>query len=243
MSTSQNVTNTEFLESHIEDLPKDEFRLASLNNLVLKLLPPTGTVLDFGCGGGHLVEKIQSKHQNVQIEASEVVDVMLKNLTKRFQDKVTVIDYRQKTLVENHYDCIYSLDVLEHIEDDRQAFKDLYRALKVGGKLLVNVPAHMSIFSDFDTELGHYRRYEKYELEQKLKDAGFHIVNIRFWNRLGLSVIKYTQAKKLKRPNAVAGQRSFAQNIVNFMLTLYFSLIENNIPPGDGLSLIAIAQK
>ena len=70
---------------------------------------------------------------------------------------------------------IYTLNVLEHIEDDAQSLKILHSKLAPEGKIFIYVPAFMLLYSDFDKKIGHFRRYVKADLRNKLVAAGFKI--------------------------------------------------------------------
>lgn len=75
---------------------------------------------------------------------------------------------------------VAALDVIEHIEDDIAALMEFWRVLKVGGVLLITVPAISWLWSGHDIALGHFRRYVKVELEAKLKLVGFKVEKISF---------------------------------------------------------------
>jgi SAM-dependent methyltransferase len=66
-------------------------------------------------------------------------------------------------------------DVLEHLPDDRQVLRDLWRILDAKGKLLLTVPADPALWSAFDEAAGHCRRYRKGELEEKLAECGYKV--------------------------------------------------------------------
>jgi len=66
-------------------------------------------------------------------------------------------------------------DVLEHLPDDRQVLRDLWRILDAEGTLLLTVPADPGLWSAFDEAAGHCRRYRKAELEQKLAECGYKV--------------------------------------------------------------------
>jgi len=57
------------------------------------------------------------------------------------------------------YDAVLYLDVLEHIEGDREELARAARRLNAGGHLIVLSPAHQFLFSPFDKAVGHVRRY------------------------------------------------------------------------------------
>ncbi|MGB7924619.1 MAG: class I SAM-dependent methyltransferase [Pyrinomonadaceae bacterium] len=62
---------------------------------------------------------------------------------------------------EDLYDTILYIDVLEHIEDDRQEAYTAAQHLKPGGHLVVLAPAHQKLYTPFDAAIGHFRRYDK----------------------------------------------------------------------------------
>lgn len=73
-----------------------------------------------------------------------------------------------KELCDETVDLSYSLDVLEHIEDDRQAIRGTYRVLKPRSLLVVYVPAMPCHYSSMDEKVQHFRRYMRKELSNKL---------------------------------------------------------------------------
>ena len=78
------------------------------------------------------------------------------------------------------FDLVLMLDVLEHIEDDRQALASAYSTLKPGGHLLVTVPALPWLWSRHDEANAHYRRYLPRTLREVLLDAGFQVDTLRY---------------------------------------------------------------
>jgi SAM-dependent methyltransferase len=67
-------------------------------------------------------------------------------------------------LKNRHFDTILYIDVLEHVEKDRQELSDAAQLLRPNGHLIVLSPAHNFLFSEFDTAIGHYRRYNRRSL-------------------------------------------------------------------------------
>ena len=82
-------------------------------------------------------------------------------------------------------DYAYSLNVLEHIEDDHKAVLDLYRCLTPGGCLLLYVPAFQILYSQMDRHVGHFRRYRREPLRQLLQSAGFEVSAAYYVDSLG----------------------------------------------------------
>lgn len=79
-------------------------------------------------------------------------------------------DYLQSS-VQNAFDAILYIDVLEHIEDDAAEVRKAANALKPGGYLCVLVPANPEDYTAFDKAIGHYRRYTKETLVKAVKPS------------------------------------------------------------------------
>ena len=73
------------------------------------------------------------------------------------------------------WESIGIFDVLEHIEDDEIFLQEIHRVLKPNGRLFLSVPAYQALFSDFDREVGHFRRYTLADLTNKLNAVGFEV--------------------------------------------------------------------
>lgn len=82
-------------------------------------------------------------------------------------------------------DCIISFNVLEHIERDDLALQNLIDALKVGGRLMVAVPAMMSLYNDLDRLAGHYRRYCVKDFKCLLAGLPVQIEKLCYFNPIG----------------------------------------------------------
>ena len=83
-------------------------------------------------------------------------------------------------------DAAVCLNVLEHIRDDVGAMRNIRASLAPGGRLVALVPAKQWLFGTLDERLGHYRRYEKAELQQKLTEAGFEVERMQWMNAVGM---------------------------------------------------------
>ena len=71
-------------------------------------------------------------------------------------------------------------DVLEHIEDPVPMLKEFSRVLNKDGLLIITVPAHQFLFPNYDSSIGHFRRYSVSELKSSLTEAGFELVRERY---------------------------------------------------------------
>ncbi len=73
---------------------------------------------------------------------------------------------------DNTFDLISALDIIEHVEDDIGALKELCRVAKPGAYVLISTPLYAAFWTPFDELVGHYRRYEPEQLKKLLADNG-----------------------------------------------------------------------
>jgi SAM-dependent methyltransferase len=91
-----------------------------------------------------------------------------------------LVDFRIQNFfsLSEKFDLLVAFEVLEHYEDDMVCLKRWRELLDTEGALLFSVPAHMRLWTDNDTRAGHARRYEKADLLEKLKRAGFLVEHV-----------------------------------------------------------------
>jgi SAM-dependent methyltransferase len=90
-----------------------------------------------------------------------------------------------RMLLPGGADTIVSINVLEHIEDDRRAVANLVDVLKPGGHLLLSVPALMMLYNDLDRLAGHCRRYTTPRIRSLLDDQPIEILRLTYFNVIG----------------------------------------------------------
>jgi SAM-dependent methyltransferase len=73
------------------------------------------------------------------------------------------------------FDLVCALDIVEHVDDDEGAFAELARVAAPGAALILSTPLHQSMWTAFDTFVGHRRRYEPAQVLGKLAQHGFTV--------------------------------------------------------------------
>lgn len=128
-----------------------------------------------------------------------------------------------------------AINVLEHIENDHIVLKQLFRILAPKRKLIVLVPAHLWLYSNFDRILGHYRRYTIKELRNKLNNAGFNIEKLEYTNTIA-AILWWLNFCILKSKNISLLAAKMVDSIIPVI-----HLIERVINPPVGLNLFCVA--
>jgi len=141
-------------------------------------------------------------------------------------------------LASQRFDTVFCVNVLEHIEDDREALRTFHRVLAPGGHALVWVPAVQAAYGPLDAELGHFRRYSKASLRAAFTAAGFEMVTLRYSNPIGLLGWMFNAHVLKSREHSLAQVRVFDSLIAPWALPG-----ERLLAPPIGLSLIAVGRR
>ena len=145
-------------------------------------------VAEVGAGIGNL-SRILLEHPVERLTAFEPSSNMFPLLaaTLRGEARATAVHGLFGPAQANQaFDSVAYINVLEHVENERDELLAAHAALRPGGHLLVFVPALAWLFSDFDREVGHFRRYSKDGLERVIEHAGFEVVESRWFDLAGV---------------------------------------------------------
>jgi SAM-dependent methyltransferase len=160
---------------------KNYYRFVS--KLISESIPgDTTCILDFGAGQGLFTGLIEEA-TGIKPDCIELDPEHIKLLSQRGLNAFQSLSETSKL-----YDIIISKDVLEHIEDDQGTLLELHKKLNVGGMLLLYVPALPFIYSGLDASVGHFRRYGKKEIIEKIKFSGFDILKVQYVDVIGVLV-------------------------------------------------------
>lgn len=174
-------TGTDNLEVMADAVNYNNF----LSSLVLKHARKNEAIVDFGSGIGTFAREI-GKH-GFRVHCIEPDAKQAAMIAAAGMPVSTSVD----DLPDGSIDYLYTLNVLEHIEDDLAALRALHSKLKPGGKILIYVPAFQVLFSSMDRKVGHFRRYTKGKLTSKLREAQFKVVSARYVDSIGFFASLY----------------------------------------------------
>jgi 2-polyprenyl-3-methyl-5-hydroxy-6-metoxy-1,4-benzoquinol methylase len=140
-------------------------------------------VLDFGAGIGTLSIHFEEETGTKPI-AFEIDERQAAVIRERGFSAVT----RWEDLVGG-FDCIFASNVLEHIGDDLGILEQLKSRLRPGGCLFVLVPAFDLLWTEMDSQVGHFRRYTRTSLSSVVSGAGMQVLQCRYCDSLGFFAI------------------------------------------------------
>jgi len=148
-------------------------------------LPAGARILDAGCGSGRNMVEL-ARHGSVT--GVELSDASVELARERDSGEVLEGSVMDMPIDDDTFDLVVSLDVIEHLDDDVGALRELRRVTRPGGALLVTVPAYQWLWSGHDEINHHRRRYDRATLLAAADDAGWSCELVTHFNSLLLPV-------------------------------------------------------
>jgi SAM-dependent methyltransferase len=201
-----------------------------------------GRVLEVGAGMGTITRRLAELGPELTIIALEPAGNVFGDLASFAAVTPRVTAYQQTLreylpAVEEPFDAVVYLNVLEHVEDDAEELRLAAAALRPGGALLVFGPALEWLYSELDYKAGHYRRYHVAGLRRLVRAAGFEVVSLRYFDVLG--VLPYFVAYRLLRRPAISGSTLWGYDRLLVPLSRRFQQAVRRPPLGKNLVLVA----
>jgi SAM-dependent methyltransferase len=161
-------------------------RRSVLEGVIAQLrLPARARILDAGCGSGRNMVELARHGTVTGVELSETSVGLAR---ERNAGEVVEGSVLEMPFAADSFELAASLDVIEHLEDDLAALRELRRVVAPGGALLVTVPAYQWLWSGHDEINHHHRRYTRRSLLSVAEQAGWEPVRTTYFNSLLLPV-------------------------------------------------------
>jgi len=145
-------------------------------------------LLEIGSGTGNLTRRLVPRDVYVASDVNPLYVKTLENLTSdrpylaaRFTDVTDLASYPQ---LAGGFDSVVCLNVIEHVDDDVGALRNIRAALAENGRAIVLVPSGPWNFGSLDEVLGHKRRYTEATLSRAAEEAGLTVKQIVRFNRV-----------------------------------------------------------
>jgi SAM-dependent methyltransferase len=205
-----------------------------------KISPYLGkTNLELGAGTGTISNCLLGHEGSFYLtEASATCRNALRARFEKTQN-ISVKDDDYFTINEK-VDCIYSSNVLEHIEDDLGVIKTADQLLNPGGYFVAVVPSHQILFSDFDQQIGHFRRYSGSDIKRIeqfiIRNTSLKLISSRTFNPVG-AVGWFVKMRLLKQKQVQATDLKLMEYLIPFLKVL------DLVNLGFGQSRVLVIQK
>ena len=208
-------------------------------------LPQEFSAVDIGCGTGSNLRILGS----VGIDNVVGLDRSLYALSlakKKVNLPFVRGDINNLPIRSNSVGLIIALDVLEHIDNDLNAIRELYQVLRKEGILILTVPAFNFLWGIQDVVTGHKRRYSKKGIMEKLKEERFAILKSSYFNFFLFFPILFARRMIHLLGLKIASENEINSPLINFFFKAIFSMevyVLKYFSFPFGVSIFCIAKK
>ena len=194
-----------------------------------------GNILEVGPGRGEIIENFISADNKITMIDTD--EEMCKVIRERFKNSDVRILNSNISSLEEKFDTILYMDVIEHIENDVKELDQAISKLNKNGKLVIIVPAFSILFSDFDKSVGHFRRYTKKNFFN-YKNSEVKLRNLKYFDSLGFFILFLSKILRFKGNSKAV----FGIKVWNMLIPIS-RLIDKIIFHSLGKSLICVYEK
>ena len=201
------------------------------------------TILEIGAGSGVNIGRLQ---QFGKVDAVEMHEGGRELIRNNFSD----VETRNGALPDpevfggKNYDVVCMFDVLEHIDTHQEALESIREHINEDGRLFVTVPAYQWLWSQHDVAMHHHRRYTKKKLQEVLKEAGWKVDKIGYFNTFLFPLALIARVKDLIFKPEISTGIDLPSDPVNSIFQRIFTSEASQVSNGGfpfGLSLMAVA--
>ena len=165
-----------------------------------RILIRDANYLEIGCGTGFVLRGLNEAFPAWRFSATEAQVEGIAFARSRLGADVDFMQMDARHIpFRDEFDVIGAFDVIEHIDDDLRVLREIYAALRLGGYVLLSVPQHPLLWSEFDEQSYHCRRYGRRDLDRLLQSEGFAIVDSRAINSLLLPMMAASRIVQRRR--------------------------------------------
>ena len=197
-------------------------------------------VLEIGSGIGNITKFLLDRDLVIATDVEPKYLSLLKNTFGKYRkftvERLSIPGAEMERYRSFHIDSVICFNVLEHIERDEEALRNIHDLLEPGGRFLLLVPSHPWLYGTLDRHLGHRRRYRKRELKNTLEAIGFKVIYLKYFNRIG--ILGWFLNSRILRTKRLS---SLQMRIYNFFVPLF--KLERFLPLPFGISLLAVGEK
>jgi SAM-dependent methyltransferase len=211
-------------------------------------LQPDDLLIDAGMGTGAFLEEMSSRCRVLGIDDHDESLALARPRIEAVGGGVLKSTLDQVPLPDGTAAVVTALDVLEHLDDDRAALRELIRLTRPGGLIILTVPALRWLWSDWDEAVHHRRRYHRPELLELCAEPGVELLRcayINFATIVPIALIRGWRKLRPPCPDAPRAEDMIPPGPVNFALyqTFVRTAYAGWLKPPLGVSLLAVLRR
>jgi SAM-dependent methyltransferase len=208
-------------------------------------LPPDPAILDVGTGTGANLRLLRDLGFK-RVTGVDFSPEAIRFCAEKGLGEVRSGDVCALPCTDRQFDLVFATDIIEHVDDDIAALREIRRVLKPGGCVLLTVPAFPMLWGLQDEVSHHKRRYRLRELLGRLRRAGLSPQRYFYFNYLlFLPILAARRLMRLLRIR-LASEGEVNTEWLNRMLTVLFGLDVRTAPwlrPPVGVSALVVATR
>jgi SAM-dependent methyltransferase len=195
-----NAADASYRHADLSAAQTHHFWFDARNRLIIAVLqrhfPAARSFLDLGCGTGGASAAIDRRYPDLELVAGDALLAALR-IASTHVPRASAVQLDVSHLpYEREFDVIGAFDVLEHLDDDEAVLREMRRATKPGGGVIITVPQHPFLWSAVDEFSCHRRRYTRTELLDKVRRAGFGVERVTSFMALVLPAMLLSRIGK-----------------------------------------------
>jgi 2-polyprenyl-3-methyl-5-hydroxy-6-metoxy-1,4-benzoquinol methylase len=237
----------------VELAPHEEryFWSVARNEMISELLarefPHAKSLLEVGCGMGGVLAHLHRKHPHMSLTGADLMPDTLRIARERVPDATLIQADIRHIPYSEEFDVVCALDVIEHIDEDDVALREIARSVRPEGGVVVAVPQHTWLWGAWDDLMHHRRRYTRRSLLELLDAAGLEPVRVTSSFSFVLPLVYLSRLRNRSLdgadPYRVLRIPSTVNRALGLMMRAERSLIRRGVSLPVGSSLTVVSRK
>lgn len=205
-------------------------------------------LVDAGCGTGTWLEEIAPICRVIGLDDHAESIALARPRVEAVGGQVLQTTLDRVELPDGCATVATALDVLEHLDDDAAALRELARLVRPGGLIVLTVPALRWLWSDWDVSLHHRRRYHHADLLAICGQAPVEVLRCGYFNSAVLPLVMLVRMWRKLRPPRPGGPRAEDRIPGPFLNRLLYEAMVRPacwswLRPPLGVSLLAVLRR
>jgi SAM-dependent methyltransferase len=238
----------------LEQIEDSSFWFRARNDLIASMIqrhfPDARSFLDVGCGSGYVLASLHERFPELRLVGIEPSEDGLAVARRRLAVGVELEQGDARSIGrDGQFDVVGSFDVLEHVDDDELALRQIATATRGGGGVILTVPQHPFLWSTVDEFSHHQRRYTRRDLLAKLQRAGLDVMHVTSFVTLLLPVVALSRLRNNRADAATYDPKTeyrlprAVDRVFEAVMTSERALIRLGVSLPVGSSLLVVARR
>ncbi|HWW63061.1 MAG TPA: class I SAM-dependent methyltransferase [Thermoanaerobaculia bacterium] len=236
--------------SPLSELESSSFWFRGRNALILwalaRYFPDARSFLEIGCGTGFVLSGIRAAHPRMTLTATELLVAGMDFAAARVPDAELLQADARRLPFDEEFDVAGAFDVIEHVDEDETVLREMFRATRRGGGIILTVPQHRALWSVADDLAHHKRRYTRRELIEKVRAAGFTVHRVTSFVSLLMPAMLLARRRSAPASYDARAEHAFSRPVdalLNAAMALERSAIRAGVSFPFGGSLLLVARR